>query len=251
MVKADRGDIMPQICPQCGLENSEEAKFCISCGTALANVAAGMPSTQQYVPPTTVVVPVAIKEGFVPVKRQHVGMMLVSSSFVLLFCFSLISFFTGLYIGTEPPQSLFIWGSKVDYYVRYYATAPIWLAIILAIAVFFLPRVLQPRIYGFAFGKAGKARKKFKDRVKREFGVYPLFKRSTYLPFVIVSMVLALAILAIIIVDIFIMRGEGYQFEAGFFISLVLACLYFLSLQLMWPSKRNRVVKMDSEGRFL
>ena len=106
MVNADGGDIMPQICPQCGLENSEEAKFCISCGTALATVAADMPSAQQYIPPTTVVVPVAIKEGFVPVKRQHVGTMLVSYSLVLLFFFSLFSFATRFYPGTEPPQSL-------------------------------------------------------------------------------------------------------------------------------------------------
>jgi len=237
---------MLQICPQCGLENSEEAKFCISCGTALATVAADVPSAQQYIPPTTVVVPVGVKEGFVPVKRQHVGTMLVSSSLVLLFFYSLISFATRFFAGTEPPHSFLIWGSKVDSY----ATTPILLVIILLIAVFFLPRMLAPKTFAFVFGKAGKAMKKFKDDAKREFGVYPLYKRSTYLPFIIVSMILALAILATIIVIIFMMRGEGYQFEPGLYISLVLGFLYFLSLQLMWPSKRSQVVKMDSEGRF-
>lgn len=235
---------MSKICPQCGLENLEETNFCNSCGMAFETAAADISVVRQNSPPTTVVIPVAVKEGIVPVKRQHVavGLAGISVGFLLMF-----SVFSALYrFSTAEPPSLLIWGSKGDSF----ATTPLLLLIVSAIAIFFVPKMLAPKIYGFTFGKAGKARKKYKENVKREFGVDTLYKRSTYLPFVIVSTILALVILATIIVNVFIMRNEVYKLEAGLYISLSLAGLYFLSLQLTWPFKRNQVVKMDVEGKF-
>lgn len=125
-----------------------------------------------------------------------------------------------------------------------YLKTPIGLIIVPIVMLAFGPKALLPKGFGIRSLKQAQ----YRARLKKEYGLKPLYRRTGLMRNLIIEAVLLALVVIMLVLAMGTLRDEGAHTDPGMAIAFVGVGLSALGLGLTVPLGSDRVVRVDDTG---